>query len=207
MARRGGRRRWCPGAVAVDGARALAMTRRASAWSAVAAIVILATGGMTAQSGFTPEELTVSPYLLPHGDRGIEARVERNRRLGAIAEQSGDLARAARHFGLACTDQSMFTGDATLGDRACAKARALAETHGVVDVSVSMKNAVALIGGWQSGVQNSLTTVRDAIALGSSLNPDNPDHFPINSAHHILGVILLETGQFDAAQRELSFSR
>jgi len=183
------------------------MTRLLRGLTAMAGVAIVTAAGVSAQSGFTQEELTVSPYALAHGTNTIAQRIDRHRRLAAIAEQSADYARAARHFGLACTDHSMFTGDATLGDRACTKARALAETHGVVDVTVSLKNAVALIAGWQSGVQNALTTVREAIVLGSSLNPDNPDHFPINSSHHILGVILLETGQFDAARRELNFSR
>ena len=46
-----------------------------------------------------------------------------------------------------------------------------------------------------------------AFAMGAAHDPDAPDSSSVTGAHGTLGLMLFETGQFDAALQETTYSR
>lgn len=173
----------------------------------IAAAAIGTSIRLAAQQEFTPEELTVSPYQLLHGSRDMTERVDRHNRLAAIAEAAGDYARAARHYALGCGARSAFLRDASLNAPACQKARALARDHDVLDVKVQMLVAEGVTRAWRLDIQGAIDVLHEAVRMGATMNPDLPDHSSLVGAHATLGTMLLETGQFDAAQKEITYAR
>jgi CHAT domain-containing protein len=160
-----------------------------------------------AQSEFSEYERTGSPWVMADIDRPIDERTDRQLKLAAIAESSGDLVRAARHFALACQGAMTLTSDRTLSAPACVRARALADQHDIIDVKIFLKVAEATIRGWTFDFQGAISLLKQAIVEGASLNPDSPDSSPLVAAHQMLGTIYSERGQFGEAEREMIFAR
>ncbi len=181
------------------------MTIRLAA--AVALAALLASARPIAQQAWTEEELTVSPYALLHGPRDYVERIERHEALAAVAEKSGDVARAARHLAVVCQMRDGLTGDRTLAWPSCVRARELADRHDVLDVKVFMQNAVATVRNWSLNFKGAAEAAREAIALGAALRPGTPEYHPVASAHHNLGSALAELGRFDDGRRELGIAR
>lgn len=153
------------------------------------------------------DEHTAHPYLLLHGGSDMVVRAERHERLAATAQAAGDHARAGRHLAEACYARSEYAFDVTLGASACQRARVIADTHGVVDVKVSLLTTEGNLRAWSLDVTGAVARLQEAIALGASLDPNDPTGSPVNDAHFALGAILIEAGHFDLAQQELTFAR
>lgn len=161
----------------------------------------------SAQRASTPEEITVSPYHLLHGQRDVVERVDRHQHLAEVADAAGDFARAARHYTLACQARSAFLRDASLNTPTCRRARELAKAHDILDVKVQMQVADGLVRAWSLDIAGAVSALREAVKMGAALNPDLPDHSAIIAAHHSLGTMLLQEGEFDAAQQEFLYAR
>lgn len=183
------------------------MARRpALAGMALVAMLALVPARPSAQQA-TEEELTSSPYTLLHGSLDVPERVARHERLAALAERAGDHARAARHFVIACAEQSQLVMDAKLSAASCNKARELAEQHGLIDVKVHLLTAPAWMRMVTFNFQGAIEAYEEAVALGKGVNPDLPDHGAILIAHHGLGFSLVEFGRYDEGRRHLMFAR
>ncbi|MEO8678851.1 MAG: CHAT domain-containing protein [Vicinamibacterales bacterium] len=176
-----------------------------------ALITLLAIASAVANTGAAPqrtpteEERTVSPYVLLNGTLDMAQRYERYKFLAAAAEAAGDYVRAARHFSLACQAQFGLTNRIDTSE--CERARALARDHHVLDAEVYLTVVDATARAWGLDVPGAIAGVQGALARGAALDPDIPDGSPITGAHYLLGAIMIETGKFDLALRELTFSR
>jgi CHAT domain-containing protein len=174
----------------------------------IAITVIGMTGRPVAQEAVTREDLTVSPHHLLHGSRDMVERVDRHFKLAAIAERDHDYPRAAMHYALGCQARAAFRHDASLLEAPeCRRARALARDHDILDVKVQMQVAEGTTRAWQLDAKGAIEALRQAIAMGAALNPDDPDNSAIIGAHSTLGTMLFEVGQYDAALRETIYSR
>src|SRR5215216_4204706 len=101
-----------------------------------------------AQQTFTTEELTTSPYLLLHGQRDFSARIARHEGLAAIAEHSGDVTRAARHYALECQLIAALKGEAAMSAPSCARAQTLAGLHDIRDVKIQTELTKGVVRVW-----------------------------------------------------------
>jgi len=152
----------------------------------------------------TEEELTVSPYALLHGSRDLAQRAERHERLAAIAETAGDFPRAARHYAIGCQARTSLTREAA---PACARARALADQHKVIDATVQLQLVDAMRLAWSLNFQGAIKVLQAAGTTAATLDAKNPDHSPIMGVHQSLGSMFLEVGRFDEAQQQLTRAR
>jgi len=173
----------------------------------VAAIALIASIDPLAQEQFTEHELTVHPYLLTHGQRNQKERIARHAALAAIAEQSGDLPRAARQFWAQCTLLSNQTGDVNLTAAPCVRAKALADELNLTDVKVQMLVSKGAIQTWTFNFAGGAATLNEAIKLGASLDPRQPESLAETAAHSMIGGGAIEMGNFDTAQKELTYAR
>lgn len=150
------------------------------------------------------DELTISPYRLLHGGRGMIERAVIHERLADAAIAAGDPARAARHLAMSCYDRSELVLDVTLRAPACGRARELAKTHHVADVQASLLTTEGNLRAWSLDVTGAIATLQSSIATGAGIDLDSAEGVPINMAHFSLGAILIEAGQFDLARHELA---
>ena len=154
----------------------------------------------------TEEELTTSPYLLLHGTRDMAQRVDRHEHLAAVAEAERDYARAARHLALACFARAALEHTSMVAP-ACNRAKSLARDHHILDVEVDLLAEEATVRAWALDVKGAIATVQEALARGASLNPDTAEGTPLAGAHYVLGTMMIDSGKFDVALRELTFAR
>lgn len=168
------------------------------------AIGLTMAAGPAAAQPPTAEELTVSPYSLLHGSRDMAQRADRHERLAAIAETARDFPRAARHYAIGCQARTSLTREAA---PACARARALAAQHNVIDATVQLQLVDAMRLAWSLNFQGAIRVLQAAAVAAQPLDPKIPDHSPVMGVHHSLGSMFLEVGRFDDAQRELTLAR
>lgn len=174
---------------------------------AIAIASLSMTGRPSAQQQFSERDLTASPYSSEPPNVEAHVRAERHRQLAAIAEQSGDRTRAARHYVMACQFTSGEKRDATLSAPECDRARALADELNVRDVKIQLQVVAGMARAWSFNFPGAVAALAAAVAQSEGLDPVLPDNAPVNGAHHILGSTLVELGQFDEAGKHLIFAR
>jgi CHAT domain-containing protein len=182
------------------------MTRRLVAALLVSIAALAAATRPSAQQVFSASDLTGSPYGMNGGLTDGQI-VKKHEALAAIAEKAGDLKRATRHYAIACQYQAQSTRDVAMSAPLCVTARALADRHDVVDAKISMLIATGVLRVWTLNFAGAVTTLKEAIALGKNLNPDDPDSGPLLGAHQLLGSTFVEMGQFEEARQFLVFGR
>jgi CHAT domain-containing protein len=156
---------------------------------------------------FTAPELTQSPYSLRRGQLADADLVKKHEALAAVAEKTGDPARAARHYAVACSLGARLARDVAMNAPPCGRARVLADKHDVRDAKIQLQLAIGTVRAWSFNFAGALDALNEGIALGKGLDPDHPDSAPLIGVHQILGSTLIELGQFDAAGKELTFAR
>jgi CHAT domain-containing protein len=155
---------------------------------------------------FTADELTGTPYS--HANHTADRKDgDTHAALGALAEQAGDYPRAARQYSMACYSYSQGARDVSLSTPPCARARELAEQHDVRDVKIHLLVLSGILRGWSFNFPGAVAALNEAIALGKDLDTKRPEHFPVLSAHQMLGSMLVEMGQYDGARTHLQFGR
>jgi hypothetical protein len=119
--------------------------RVAASGPLLALLALIGSTHPAAQQQFTQEELTVHPYLLTHGQRSQKERMARHAALAAIAEQAGDLPRAARQLWAHCSLLSNQTGARrpAQSDRRQGAATGIERRHSDVDLQLRRRRGHA----------------------------------------------------------------